>query len=310
MLRPPTAANRHPVVTPSQRHRLALLLLWVTPVIWSSNYVIARAAKGVVLPHVLALGRWSLALLILLPWVGRELWQRRDQVRAEWRQSLALGAAGMWICGAIVYLGGQSTTATNIGLIYAAAPVGIAIASRQLMHEHASGWQRLGMGLALLGVVFVVIKGDWHNLLAVRFTPGDGWILLCMLSWVAYSVLQQHWRSALPAQPRLACIMVGGVVVLLPFTLLEAWLVPPLPLTAHALTLIVAAAILPGLLSYVAYAFLIRELGATRSSLLLYLGPVYGSLNAWWLLGEVPQWYHLAGATLILPSIWLASRRG
>ena len=38
---------------------------------------------------------------------------------------------------------------------------------------------------------------------------------------------------------------------------------------------------------------------ATRSSLLLYLGPLYGSLNAWWLLGEVPQWYHLVGAALI-----------
>jgi drug/metabolite transporter (DMT)-like permease len=131
-----------------------------------------------------------------------------------------------------------------------------------------------------------------------------------MLSWVAYSVLQQHWSSSLPALTRLASIMIGGVLVLIPFTLLEAWLVPPLPLTTHALTLIVAAAILPGLLSYLAYAFLIRELGATRSSLLLYLGPLYGSLNAWWLLGEVPQWYHLVGAALILPSIWLASRRG
>ncbi len=297
-------------MTPAQRHRLAFLLLWFTPVIWSSNYVIARAAKGVVLPHVLALGRWGLALLLMLPWVGRELWKQRAQLRAEWKQSLVLGATGMWICGAIVYLGGQSTTATNIGLIYAAAPVGIAIASRQLMHEHASIWQRLGMGLALLGVVFVVLKGDWHNLLHLRLTPGDGWILLCMLSWVAYSVLQQHWRSSLPALTRLASIMIGGVLVLIPFTLLEAWLVPPLPLTTHALTLIVAAAILPGLLSYLAYAFLIRELGATRSSLLLYLGPLYGSLNAWWLLGEVPQWYHLVGAALILPSIWLASRRG
>ena len=297
-------------MTPARRHQLAQLLLWFTPVIWSSNYVIARAAKGVVLPHVLALGRWGIALLLLLPWVGRELWQRRAVALAEWRESLLLGAAGMWICGAIVYLGGQSTTATNIGLIYAAAPVGIAIASRRLLHEHASGWQRLGMGLALLGVVFVVLKGDWHNLLHLRLTPGDGWILLCMLSWVAYSVLQQHWRSALPALPRLACLMIGGVVVLIPFTLLEAWLVPPLPFTAHALTLIVAAAILPGLLSYLAYAFLLRELGATRSSLLLYLGPLYGSVNAWWLLGEVPQWYHGAGAALILPSIWLASRRG
>ena len=41
----------------------------------------------------------------------------------------------------------------------------------------------------------------------------------------------------------------------------------------------------------------------------LYLAPVYGALGAWWVLGEVPGWYHAAGAALILPSIWLATRR-
>jgi drug/metabolite transporter (DMT)-like permease len=36
---------------------------------------------------------------------------------------------------------------------------------------------------------------------------------------------------------------------------------------------------------------------------------VYGALGAWWVLGEVPHWYHGVGAALILPSIWLATRR-
>jgi len=44
-------------------------------------------------------------------------------------------------------------------------------------------------------------------------------------------------------------------------------------------------------------------------ALLLHLLPVYGALNAWLFLGEMPGWYHLAGAALILPSIWLATRR-
>jgi drug/metabolite transporter (DMT)-like permease len=42
--------------------------------------------------------------------------------------------------------------------------------------------------------------------------------------------------------------------------------------------------------------------------LLLYLSPVYGALGAWGVLGEPPGWYHAAGAALILPSIWLATR--
>jgi drug/metabolite transporter (DMT)-like permease len=43
--------------------------------------------------------------------------------------------------------------------------------------------------------------------------------------------------------------------------------------------------------------------------MMLYLAPVYGAALAWLLLGEVPGWYHVVGAAMILPSIWMASRR-
>ena len=43
--------------------------------------------------------------------------------------------------------------------------------------------------------------------------------------------------------------------------------------------------------------------------MMLYLAPVYGALLAWLVLQEVPHWYHAAGAAMILPSIWLATRR-
>ena len=84
---------------------------------------------------------------------------------------------------------------------------------------------------------------------------------------------------------------------------------PPLPFTTQSLLLIGLAAVLPGVLSYGAYSLLQRELGAARTALMQYLAPVYGALGAWWVLGEVPHWYHGVGAALILPSIWLATRR-
>ena len=37
--------------------------------------------------------------------------------------------------------------------------------------------------------------------------------------------------------------------------------------------------------------------------------PVYAAFSAWFVLGERPGWYHAVGAALILPSIWLATRR-
>ena len=60
-----------------------------------------------------------------------------------------LGALGMWVCGAFVYIGAHTTSAVNIGLIYAATPVAIALAGTRLLHERVTAAQRLGMALAL-----------------------------------------------------------------------------------------------------------------------------------------------------------------
>jgi drug/metabolite transporter (DMT)-like permease len=296
-------------VTPAARHRLALILLWVTPALWSSNYLIARVADGRIAPHQLALGRWTLACALLLPWVGRTLWQQRAVLRAEAGRTLVLGALGMWICGAIVYMGGQGTTPVNIALIYAASPVAIALLDTRLSGQRMALAQRVGLICALAGVLLVISKGQPLSLLSVRPNPGDGWIALAAVSWTAYSLLLARWRSALAPLPRLAAIAAGGVVVLLPFTLLEAVLTPTPALGPQAWGLIVLAALLPGVFSYGAYALMMRELGPARSALVLYLAPLYGALLSWLLLGQPPQAYHAAGAALILPAIWLATRK-
>jgi drug/metabolite transporter (DMT)-like permease len=263
----------------------------------------------VIAPHALALGRWLLALALLLPLSGAALVAGFAQWKHEWKQLLLLGALGMWICGAFVYQGAHTTSAVNIGLIYAATPVAIAFASTRLLHERVNAWQRAGMALALGGVLFVLAKGDLANLRAVRFTVGDLWILAAAVSWVAYTVLLQRWPSALGPTPRLAAITAGGLLVLLPFSALELALMPTPTLSPKALWLIVLAGLLPGFFSYQAYAYMLRELGAARSSLVMYLAPVYAAFTAWALLGEAPRWYHAVGAALILPAIWLATRQ-
>jgi drug/metabolite transporter (DMT)-like permease len=72
---------------------------------------------------------------------------------------------------------------------------------------------------------------------------------------------------------------------------------------------VVGAALIPGIGAYWAYGFCQKVLGASRVAASLYLGPLYGGLTAWGLLGEPLGWHHLAGAGLILPGIYLASRQ-
>ncbi len=275
---------------------------------WSSNYLIARAAGPHVPPHILAFGRWAIVFVVLFAFCWRGLLAQPQRLRDEWWHCLVLGALGMWICGAWVYIAGHTTTVTNIALVYAAAPVGIALGSAKLLGEHLGRAQMLGMALALSGVVFVIVRGDVGVLASLSFTVGDLWVLAAMLAWVAYSILLLYWPTKLNALERLCCMAAGGLVAMLPFTVVEVAALDH-ALTWRAWGLIALAALLPGLISYLAYGFIQRELGAARTALMLYLAPVYGAWLAWWLLGEPPRWFHWVGAALILPSIHLASRR-
>jgi drug/metabolite transporter (DMT)-like permease len=215
----------------------------------------------------------------------------------------------MLICGAWVYEGAQTTSAMNIALIYAASPVLIALGAVLWLGERFSWRQGLGVVVAMAGVFHVVVKGQWLALGQVQWVAGDGWIVLAMVSWAAFALLQKKWSTPLGSTARLAAICMGGVLVLLPFSIWEYAQADRPAWTAQATVLVVAAGLLPGIGAYWAYGFCQKVLGASRVAASLYLGPLYGGLAAWLVLGEAMGWHHVMGAALILPGIYMASRR-
>ena len=294
--------------TSEARHRLALIVIWLTPAFWAINYIIARRAPGVVEPHMLALGRWALAGALLALMARHELWRERRAILFVWHQYLVLGALGMLICGAWVYLGAKTTGAMNISLIYAASPILISLGAVAWLGERFAPRQMLGVFVALIGVMHVVVKGQWTALGDVKFVAGDGWILTAMVSWAFYALLQKKWPSTLSATARLAAICAGGSLVLLPFALWEG-IQPSTPAwTIQATVLTVSAALVPGLCAYLIYGWSQKILGASRVAVTLYLGPLYAALVAWGVLAEPLGFHHLVGAMLILPGVFLVTR--
>jgi RarD protein len=215
----------------------------------------------------------------------------------------------MWICGAWVYVGAQTTVAVNISLIYSVSPVLVVLVSVVWLKERVTRLQALGVVLALAGVLHIVLKGAWLNLAQVAWVPGDLWILAATLAWTVYSILLKRWASPLNASARLAVIALFGVAVMLPFTAWEAAHTTHPIWSAEGALLVLAAALFPGYGAYLAFSVMQRELGAARAGLVLYLGPLYAAVIAWPVLNEPLGLYHLIGAALILPGIWLANRK-
>jgi drug/metabolite transporter (DMT)-like permease len=292
------------------RRRFAWFLLLVSPALFSVNILAARYAVFVP-PHALALGRWLGVALLLLPFAWKGLSANRDALAREWPDLLLLGALGMWICGAWVYIGARTTSALNIGLIYAASPILVVILGRVLDKEPLSRARVSGIVLCLAGVVAVFARGRLDNLLAVQFSTGDLWVIAGSTCWGLYSVLLKQRPSRFDPTTRLCAIALAGSAILLPFTIGEAilWAPPDLGDWRLWVTWLVMA-IVPGVGAYSAYSFCIQELGPSRTSISLYLGPPYVGLMAWAALGEAPQWYHLLGIALVLPGLFLATRPG
>ena len=93
------------------------------PLFFSSNIIFGRAVTDQVEPFTLAFIRWGVTALILLPFVGSAISANRALIRQSLHQLAVLGILGMWICGALVYLALDYTTATNGTLIYTSSPV-------------------------------------------------------------------------------------------------------------------------------------------------------------------------------------------
>ena len=288
---------------------MATVLLWITPLFFVTNYLTARVCVPLIPPLTLALLRWGFTALL----AGVVAWplvrQHLRLARAEWRDLLLLGAIGMALCGASAYEAAKTTVAVNIGLIYAASPAMIAILARLLFDERLGRRQVAGMAACLAGVLWIIARGDPASLLRLQFVPGDLWSLAGSIGWAVYSVLLKQKRGGLPPPVRFVWLCVAGAAVLLPLSAWELTRVPAqwsLQAAGYVALLVVVASF--G--AYQAYDRVQRVLGAARTGIIMYVGPVYAAFLAWALLGESLHVFHAVGAALVLGGVWAVSRRG
>ncbi|MFP3745719.1 DMT family transporter [Achromobacter sp. SIMBA_011] len=287
-------------------------MLLAAPALFASNMVAARWAHDAALPPVfLAFGRWLIAFLILLPLAAPALLRHRQALWRGLPTLLPLAVLGMGVAVAPQYIGAQSTSATNIALIFSCSPILVALLEAVIWRKPLSPLRAAGLALALGGVLVVLTRGDAWALARLAFGQGDLWVLLAATGWALYTVLQK--RLAQPAVPdgaRLAAMMLGGAIALAPFAGIEAatGAIPPWSDPRLAAVLLFLA-VVPSLGAYYVYGRLISRAGPATAGLSMFLVPVYAALLAWPLLGEAPQLFHAYGFVMILLGVKLASSR-
>ena len=71
------------------------LLLVLTTLFWSGNFVLSRGMHAAIPPMALSFWRWSVALLILVVIAHRHLWAERQTLRTQGRFIVVQGLLGV-----------------------------------------------------------------------------------------------------------------------------------------------------------------------------------------------------------------------
>ena len=286
------------------------LLLALCALFWAGNSVVGRALHDSVPPVTLAFWRWSIALLLLLPWVARPLWRQRRVIASHWKVMLLLSLLGVATYNTLNYTALQTTTATNSALINSACTVMIILVNFVLFQVRASAWQWAGVAVSLAGTLVIVSRGKLGLLVGLELVRGDVLLMILALFWALYTACLRWRPRELDGLGFLGATIVIGLLILAPLYGWESLNSDPVTFSPGVIAGVGYTGIFPSVLAYLFWNRGVAEVGANRAGQFLHLVPLFGTLLAMVFLGEVLQTFHVAGALLIFAGIFLAARRG
>lgn len=286
------------------------LLLVLTTLFWSGNFVLSRGMHADMPPLALSFWRWALALLIMLVFSWRTCWRQSDIIVRERKYIIIQGLLGVTGFNSLIYLAVQTTTAVNAVLINSCTPILIALCALLINKEPLKPRQWAGILLSLSGVTLIMVGGDLGSLVELDFNRGDLLVLCAGLVWALYSVNLKSFPQDLHPFSYQTGIMIAGLIGILPFYLLELGMGYQMVVNTPTLTTIVYVAIFPSVLAFIFWNRAVRDIGATRAGSFIHLMPVFSSILAIVFLGESIELFHLQGIGLVFGGIFLATYGG
>jgi drug/metabolite transporter (DMT)-like permease len=292
---------------------LALLAAAATGVQVGAAIVASRFAVAEVPPLTLAMLRYAIGFLCLLPFAWRALAGAAQDPTPPVSGNrtldlLAMAGLGIGQFGVLIALlnyGLKHIGAAQAALIFSLFPLLTLLLSAALGRERVTPSLLLGVLMSIGGVALALWPkigasqaGHWRGELAVAAAACIG--ALC-------SVLYRPYLQRYPTVPVSAFAMLASVLFLALLALAEQWPSRVGGFSAQAW----AAASFIGFSSGVGYfwwLYALKHESPTRVTVFLALNPVTAALLGWALLGEALHPAALGALVLIGAGLWLATR--
>lgn len=285
----------------NQNHvAIGILFAVAATIIWSGNFIVARAVIHDIPPVTLAFFRWLTACILLLPVAWRHIGSSWQIVKQHKSYFFWTGLTGISLFNTLVYVAGHSSTAINLALIgTTSSPIIAVILAHYFLKEHIQWVRVLGIVLCISGILFLLSKGSIQNLLHLEFSRGDGWVLLGATSFAVYNILARKKPKDISAVGFLFFVFVIGTLCLAPAYFVEASYSKPVEWNMNTVWVILYLGLGTSVVSFLLWNKSIKELGAGRTALFGNLIPIFSSIEAVLILGEKISYIHIISFLLI-----------
>ena len=280
--------------------RLAPLYGVLVAVLWGLSFLSIKVTVAVVPPMTLAAARFVLACAVL-PLVAVAA---GEDLRVARRDVPALVLGGLF--GVTLYFYFENNgilllSASESSLIIGTIPVVSVIAERVFLGTRLPARVHVGSILSFAGVALIVARPS--N--APSSVKGYLYMAGAVASWVAYTFAARKVSIRYGRVSATFWQSLFGLIGCLPFALMEhrAWQSPGASVVLNVLYL----GLFCSAAGYWLYVATVDHLGIGKASVFINLIPVVAVVAAFFILGDHLGWLQLAGGSLVLTGVYLAT---
>ena len=267
---------------------------------WACAFISIRAAVAHLSPAHVALGRYLVASLVLLPiWV----WRRPKIQTRDLPMIFVMGLCGFTFYNLALNAGEATITGGTAALIASTIPIFTTLGAAIFLHERVPRGAWTGIWISL-GGVFLIALGEKGG---IGISSGAILVTLAALVSAVYGLMQKQMVKRYAALDLTTAAIWAGTLALLPFggglaTELRA---APLSATLNVLFL----GVFPGAIGYVLWSYAFSQMSVARLMSFLYLVPAISIALGYFLLDEWPAPLSLVGGAIALCGVIWTNRK-
>ena len=256
----------------------------------------------------MAFYRWFTATIVILPFGVKKIIKEKKLLLDNKSYLFWAALTGIALFNTCIYIAGHYSSAMNLALIgTTSSPVMVVILARIFLKERITWLRILGVALCVCGILFLMGKGSFRQIILLRFSIGDLWILLGAFFFAIYNILVRKKPGGISPLVFTSVIFTAGTLMLFPFFILEQSHSAAIHWNLNLLLIILYLGLGNSVISYLCWNAAIARLGAARTALFGNLIPIFSSIEAAFILDESITSIHILSLFMVIIGLIIAN---